>query len=79
MPWHTVEPLLKAEAGPLAGDWTKAASNDAKAILTAVRKTGLSIITGAMLPGVQALGAPVFNTQNQLEAAIYGAGHDRQL
>ena len=40
------------------------------ALFERVRGAGLSCVDGAMLPGIQALGAPVFDAEGQLSAVL---------
>lgn len=43
--------------------------------LDAVRAAGYSIVEGGLLPGVTAIGVPVFNHSGQIAAAIIAVGH----
>jgi DNA-binding IclR family transcriptional regulator len=44
--------------------------HEAEALITEVRARGLSRVQGEMLPGVAALGAPVFNHQGEVAAVL---------
>lgn len=70
MPWAKVEPLLKAELAEQPTGFKASSLAEARAVFEAVRNDGLAIVSGAMLPGIQAIGAPVFNMQGSLEAVV---------
>ena len=67
MPWQKVQPFVEAET---SGRGTAFSPEAAKEMFEHVRKVGLSIVTGTMLPGIQALGAPVFDFEGGLSAAL---------
>lgn len=67
LPWRQVEPLVAAE---IAAQGKGGSVEEAQALFESVREAGLSSVAGSMLPGIQALGAPVFNAEGQLNAAL---------
>lgn len=70
MPWAKVEPVLKAELAERPGGRNPWSLAEARAIFEEVREDGLATVSDVMLPGIQAIGAPVFNIQGGLEAAV---------
>lgn len=64
--------LAKAEGGAPGSRYRTSTQIDALA--EEVRARGLSHVRGDMLPGVAALGAPVFNHQGEAAAAIVALG-----
>lgn len=68
-PWARVEPLVLAELGDRRSR-DKSAIEKTKAIFAEVHGRGVATVVGDLLPGIQAIGAPVFNASGQLEAAI---------
>jgi DNA-binding IclR family transcriptional regulator len=68
MPRDRVLPLVEAELR--APGAAVSSAEEAQALFEAVRERGLSSVSGSMLPGIQALGAPVLNADAELSAAL---------
>ena len=68
MPTDRIAPLVKAElavpGSPVSSD------RAARSLFADIREQGLSCVAGAMLPGIHALGAPVFDAKGELAAAL---------
>jgi DNA-binding IclR family transcriptional regulator len=79
LPWSMVEPSLKAE---LAANRTRSdgrgirSLGEAERLLADVRARGLSRIAGDITPGINALGAPIFDHRGYPATAISAIGPD---
>lgn len=73
MPWTRVEPLIAAELAERRQDFPEAIGN-ARAMLADIRAEGIASVVEDMLPGIQALGCPVFDADGVVKAALVVLG-----
>lgn len=76
MPWERVTSMVSDEIAARDVLQSVDAAND---LFARVRQTGMSAVSGSMLPGIHAVGAPVFKAAGDLAAALTVLGTDRSF
>ena len=74
MPAHIVEPLIEAELQALPASKRGAARRSLQVSLDEARRTGIASVTQLLVPGADAMAAPVFDRDNRVCLALLAIG-----
>lgn len=74
LPWHVVEPLVAAEIEALPPGQRRATRQALDRALAEVRRTGIASVSQALVPGADALAAPIFEHRGRITLALLAVG-----